>query len=618
MLVRSLGLVFCAGLMLATLVAPRPIVSEEDFSIWDVEALRPGMRGYGVSVFSGSKLERFEVEILGVLKNTNPGRDMVLARLAGCNLEKTGVIAGMSGSPIYVQNKLVGALAYSWAFGKEPIAGITPFRQMASLVAASSQRSDWTAARMPLPAPLEIAMERFTAVSISEGDSASPVPDEMLLQPLQSPLCTTGFSARALEGLRDTFLAHGLVPVQMGGAASYLKKKKHDHAPLKPGDPLAVALVVGDFDMSGIGTVTHVEGQRVYGWGHPFLGIGPCALPMYAAHIHAIYPRQTVSFKMGSPVRQVGTLDSDVSTGIAGVLGSAPTLIPVEATVQRGSGGQVRRYGCEVVPHRVLFPQLVLAILTNSVELEGELPEELTAELDLKVELEDLPPLVLHDVFSGSHVAGARAPIALFTPISSLLQTLLLAPYEGINVKRVTCTTKFFPYRATGEIESVRLSSDVYAPGETLRASAWLRPYRGTRSKVELSLPLPAGLPEGDYTLQVCDGPTHVRLLLRDDPLLGVPQSREKLLEQQRLLCSAERTNIVARLAVSRSSLAVDGLEHRDLPASVAEQLSESRRSTPIAQTLPTVVVASAQTPYVVQGLHKLKFTVSRQKSATP
>jgi hypothetical protein len=387
---------------------------------------------------------------------------------------------------------------------------------------------------------------------------------------------------------------------------------------LRPGAPLAVALVVGDFDMSGIGTVTHVEGSRVWGWGHPFLGLGACALPMYSAHIHAVYPRQTVSFKMGSPMHLVGTLDCDVSTGVSGVLGPGPNMIPVEASMQRDTSGPVRRYACQVAPHRSLFPHLVFGILTNCVDVEGELPEELTAELNLRIELEDQPPLVLHDVISGPALAGTRAPATLYTPITTMLQTLLSAPYEGIAITRITCATRFHSRRSTAEIESARLASDWYAPGDSVHASVILKPYRGSKQRVDVQLALPVELPDGEYTLQISDDATHVRLLLRDHPLLGLPQSRERLLEQQRLLCGVKRSHLVARLAIPGGGLAVEGQELSHLPASVAEQLSEVRRGSGTSQPLTTLVMAREETPYVLQGLHRLKFRVSRQKPRLP
>lgn len=615
---RRLAAFALSACLLAAAIAPSDAAGVRALAIWNVDELRPGMKGYGLSVFLGSRLERFEAEILGVLKNTSPGRDMVLARLSGCGLEKSGVVAGMSGSPIYVEGKLVGALAFGWAFGKDPIAGITPFRQMADYAAQLEPEDGlWRSRRLPLSEPLRLGDERFAAAEVAGFGQplAAAQPQTLVLQPLQTPLAASGFSAKTLERLEERFRGLGLVPMQMGGAAGHVKRA--EAAPLRAGAPLAVALVTGDFDMSGVGTVTHLEGKRVYGWGHPFMSLGRCELPLFSAHIHTIYPRQTVSFKMGSPLKEIGALDADTSVGIAGVLGQEARMIPVETETQRGSGGEPRRFVCKAAAHRQLLPQLVFGILANSVDLEGDLPEELTAQMKLRIELEGEAPIVIDDAFSGALLAGGRAPIALYSQASSLLQTLLAAPFAPIQVKQVACVTRFLPYRATAEIDAVRLASETFAPGDTMRVTVALKPYRGERQNVEVKLPLPESLPEGEHTLTLCDGPTHVRMLLRENPLLSFPQSRAKLLEQQRLLAGARRTHLFARLAVPTASVAAEGAELRNLPASVAEQLSDSRRGGAAAQPLPTLAAAETATPFVLQGMQKLKFTVSRRLAAS-
>lgn len=576
---------------------------------WNVDDLRPGMKGHGVSVFVGAKQERFEVEILGVLKNTSPGRDMVLARLSGCNLEKTGVIAGMSGSPIYVDGRLVGALAFGWAFGTEPIAGITPIRQMIDFAAqAQAAPAPEVLATVQLPRPLGIAGVPLAALAVSMDPNAEGVH----LRPLQTPLVAAGFSSRVLRQLGDSLGHTGLAPMQIGSAAGHLKAGANP-APPRPGDPLAVALVTGDFDISGIGTLTHVEGKQVYGWGHPFMSLGACALPLYTAHIHAVYPRQTVSFKMGSPLRPVGTLLADTSTGIAGLLGEAPPMLPVEARVQRFSGGEPRTFQCQVARHRQLLPQLVFAVLSNSVDMEGDLPEDLSAELKLRIDLEGEPPLVLQDVFSGTSFSGSRAPLALYIQVSALLSQLQNHSFAPIVVKKVSASTVFQPRRLTAEIDQARLEKDIVRPGETLRLHVRLRPYQGPEEWVHLALPLPDDLPDGEYPLVVSDDYTCWRALQRDDPALSQPRSRDQLLRQARAGLEVGRTRVVARLVAAGGPLTIQDQTHSNLPASVVGQLTEAGKGTPPAQAVPRSVVAKEACRWVVQGSHKLKVTVKRE-----
>src|SRR5207248_1604240 len=223
--------------------------------------------------------------------------------------------------------------------------------------------------------------------------------DGLWMMPLRTPLAATGFTAHSLALLRDRCRSAGLVPL-MGGGAGEAVVNQERNTPLEAGGPLAVALITGDFDLSGIGTVTHIEGQRVYGWGHPFFGLGTCEFPLMTGYIHTIYPRQSVSFKMGSPLRQVGVINADVSTCIAGWLGREADMLPVSMTVARGAHDEPRTFHVKIARQRSMLPTLAYTVLTNSVDMEGDLPDELTAELEARIEVDDHAPIEIKDTFS--------------------------------------------------------------------------------------------------------------------------------------------------------------------------------------------------------------------------
>lgn len=609
-----------AALLLCRGVPPVPaaaVPQPHPPTAWKVEDLRRGMKGHGRTVMKGTKVETFQVEILGTLRNTSAGRDLVLARLSGLGLEKTGVIAGMSGSPVYVDGRLVGAVAYAWVFGKEPIAGITPYQQMSSFVDALERRDVASAkeskpVRLSLGAPLEIGDKKFDAVTVSQGFDAEPKEsDGLMLMPLRSPLAASGFTPGALKLLASKTSHLGLVPMQGGSASAKILDEERDVV-LEPGGPLAVSLVRGDLDLSGIGTVTHVEGNRVYGWGHPFMSLGGCDLPMMTGYIHVVYPRQTVSFKMGSPLREVGLMHADVSTCIAGWTGKKADMIPVRTTVVAGKD-QERTFNVEVARHRTLMPTLVYTVLTSGIDLEGELPDELTAHLKAKVEVEGYEPLVIDDVYSG--FSGARAPAAVYGPIHSVLSQLSHNPHKTLRIKRVSCETRMESGRQTAEIESLELDSKEYRPGDVVRATAVLKPYKGSRQKVRLELSLPKDLPEGDYSATLCDEPTSARADLRADPTLWFPANAEKSMESIRLLAAAKRTTLALRLPVGAHGVVTNGKAMPKLPASMVQVLSNTRRSgaLPMGKSL----VARAATEWVIQGSEQAKFTVTKNVKAT-
>jgi hypothetical protein len=587
-------------------------------SYWNVDDVRAGMRGYGRTVMHGTKLETFDAEVLGVLKNTSPGRDLVLCRLSGLNLEKTGVIAGMSGSPVYLDNKLLGAVSYAWAFGKEPIAGVTPFSQMHGFVEAYERRDlaeQSKPVRLGLNAPIHVDGRQFDTVTVSESYE-DPVPaaaDGLWMVPLRTPLCASGFSAHSLAVLRYQCHAAGLLPMQSGAATAAIAHQEQN-TPLQPGGPLAVALVQGDFDLSGIGTVTHIEGNRVYGWGHPFYGMGACDLPLMTGYIHTIYPRQSVSFKMGSPLKTVGVINADVSTCIAGWLERKPDLLPVRMKVQDCPGETSKTFNVQVVRQRSLLPALVLASLINSIDMQGDLPDELTADLTARIDIEGHAPLVLKDTYSGPLYTGGRAPPALYMPVASLVNLLVYNSYKPVRINRIECETRIRAERRTADIEAVELDSETYEPGDTVKATVFLRPFKGLRQRVPMSLKLPADLPEGTYTATVCDDLANARFEFRDNPTLNTPHTLNQLFASLKVQTAAKRTNLVVRIPINAVGVALGGTSLPDLPPSMVQILGTSRRTG--AQPVAGALVARQNTTWVVQGTESVRFTVTKNKKA--
>ncbi len=630
---------------------------------WPIDDVRAGMKGRGLTVIRGTKIEPFDAEVVGVLRNTSPGRDLILCRLTGLNLEKTGTIAGMSGSPIRVNGKLLGAVAYAWPYqkegpaicgvtpfcqmatfadigerreqkttvsgnalapkiayiwpyGKEPIAGITPFAQMREFVLAYEKRElaeQEGPRRVGLAAPLHIGAQTYDTVTVaSDYDDPQPAAaDGLWLVPLRTPVMTSGMSPRSLRLLGDQFGRLGMVPMQ-GGAAGCNIPPEERNIPLQAGGALSVALITGDFDMSGIGTVTHVDGKRVYGWGHPFMGMGVCDLPLMTGYVHTIYPRQSLSFKMGSPLRVVGSISADVSTCIAGWLDRVPDMLPVKTTVLREPAGESRTFNVKVVRQRQMLSQLVQMALLNSLDMEGDLPDEMTARVKVRIEVEGQKPLVLEDVYSGPNFSGTKGPPAMFQPVGIMLQQLSANNFQSLRVKSIDCMIEVLAGRRTAEIEGAELESDTLAPGDTLRATVLLRPFKGQRQRVTLSLPLPVDLPDGSYSAHIGDDLNNVRAELRDNPHLNAPQTLPHLFEGLELLLSARRTNLVLRVPTQAGGVAVNGTALPDLPPGMVQVLSSNRRSG--TQLINAALAVRRDTGWVVQGNDTLRFQVSKNK----
>ena len=586
---------------------------------WNVDDVREGMKGQGKTCIKGTKLEPFEADVIGVLRNTSPGRDMILCRLSGANLEKTGVIAGMSGSPIYVQGKLLGAVAFAWPFGKEPIAGVTPFSQMHEFVESYEKRDladKGQPRRIGLAAPVRVGGQMYDNVTVSQNydDPVPTVADGLWMVPLRTPVGVTGFTPNAVAGLREQFRNFGMVPMQAGGVSGNIADAER-HTPLLPGGALMIAMVTGDFDMSAIGTVTHIEGKRVYGFGHPFFGLGACDMPLMTGYVHLINSRLTMSFKMGSPLKTVGVINADVSTCVAGWLDRKPDMLPMSVAFRTDADRPTKTFNVEVMRQRMMLPGLVQSVLTNAVDMEGDLPDETTARIKLRVELDDRPPLIIDDIVAGPQLSGPRGPMALYGPVVPLLSMLVNNNFATVRIKRIDAQTELLPGRRSAEIEGVEAETDVYSPGETLKATVFLRPHKGARQRLPVELKLPVDLPEGSYTATIADDLSNARQELRDHPNLNFPQNLDQLFEAIQVQLAAKRTNLTMRVPTQGVGVALNGKSLPNLPPSMVHMLGNSRRTG--AQTINGALVARQATSWVILGSETIRFQVTKNKRIT-
>ncbi|GAC1471479.1 MAG: hypothetical protein NVSMB9_17710 [Isosphaeraceae bacterium] len=584
---------------------------------WNVDDIRPGMKGTGQTVMVGTKLDEFGAEVLGVLRDVSPGRDMVLCRLTGCNLEHAGIIQGMSGSPITIDGKLLGAVAYAWEFAKDPIAGVTPFSQMVKYVrssdrriAAESKGEEKHANTMPFTSGGAPWIEGLT------GETLSPNSSGMLtvsggglagMRPIATPLATTGFSPRALAFLEERFRPLGMVPIAGGGASRQIIKDEGDK-PFVPGAPLSIAMVTGDFDMSAIGTVTHVEGERVYGLGHPMFSLGTCEFPLMTGYIHTVYPRASVSMKMGSPLKTVGVLDTDVSTGVAGRIGLKPDMLPLSVRVKTGRYSDPRTYNVQMVREPNMLSSLVMAVLTNAIDTEGNLPEELTAHIKATIRLKDHDPIEIQDTLSGPRFTGPMGPATMFIPVASIVNIVMRNPLTNVRIEGIDCEVEIASGRSLAAIESARLASDRLEAGQSLKAYVTLKPFKGDHQTVTVTLPLPAELPEGNYEASLLDATNSLRRRLRNEPGLSEPHDIKSLLSVLRLQTVPRRTDVYLHVALPEQGVAVEGQSLRSLPGSARAVFAAGRHTQ--EPTVRADLIQEVETPWVVEGSQSLKFTV--------
>ncbi len=456
-----------------------PSLPAVDF--FDLADVRPGLEGVGRTVLSGDAIEEFNVEILGVLDNVWPKQSLVIARLEGANLEKTGVMAGMSGSPVYIDGKLLGAVAFAFPFATEPLAGIRPIADMVNAPPEASRRA--VQAR---------SYEEFLADSrrLSPIESVSSGAGQFA--PIATPLSFAGFTARTVEVFGDQLRDLGIRPVQGVGGQS----RDVSVSPLEPGSMISVGLIRGDLNATAAGTVTHIDGDRIYAFGHRFLSSGPVELPMMSSSVVTVVPNLQSSFKMAGTGRELGAITLDRSAGIVGALGRSPQLVPTSVKLNETA------YSLELVRDPFLTPfllQLALFSVVDSTERSlGPSSIRVSGSVDFE---EAVPNLSLDDVYAGA----GNAPFNVSQGTSSPLAFALQRAINELTVESIDITMESIPQIEVTRVIQGWAARTTVRPGEKVDLSVLLRDQDGNETVREASYTVPAGLKEGEIKLTVAD-----------------------------------------------------------------------------------------------------------------
>jgi hypothetical protein len=582
---RLLRGVLLAGFALALWVVPLPA----RISTFPVSEIRRGQVAEGVTRMDGGERVTFKAHIIGVLDGViGPKRQVILARLEGAGLEQTGVIAGMSGSPVYIDGRLVGAVAYSMGqFAKAPIAGITPIGEMDDATAAGATQAPRTVAAFPLDTALtaEALREAFlTSMPRLMGTPVAPsalhglgmdVSSSPMLRPIATPLAMSGFSTPIGTWLADTMSAAGFAPVSAGGAGmpgadrsessgatATNAAAKADTAPLQPGDAVGVSLVSGDLSLGATGTVTSVEGNRVLAFGHPFFNLGPTQLPMTRAHVLTVIPSLLNSIKLAQLGEVMGVMEQDRATAIAGTLGVRPRTIPLTVAM-RANGGASRQFAFEIAEDQLFSPLIVLAAVANVLQSYQREVGVSTIRLQGSAAIGS-STLTMNNVFGGDS-AVATAAASLAAPLAAVLRSDLGTPRIG----RITLDVETDERQRSTRLDRAWIAEPRPRAGDTVTLMAETRSYRSAPQVHRLRVPIPATA-VGPLQLQIVDGASLAQL-----------EGRRRSLEQARtvdelvgLLNQARRGDRwYVRLVRYAPGSVINGRDLPALPGSVMQVL---------------------------------------------
>jgi hypothetical protein len=600
---------------LLALLFPAPSAAQNT-RFFPVDDLRVGMKGVGRTVFQGTTIEDFQVEILGILKNVQPKQDVILARLSGGPLDKTGVIQGMSGSPVYIEGRLVGAVAFAFPFAKEPIAGIQPIAQMLGILdqppAAPGRAAVDPSEIAPAVTPaafvfgmMERARNGLPLREILGYPPAPSVPGGASLSRIQTPLSVSGLTPAAAEQFAAFFAPHGFTVVQSGGAGSAATLPSVPPRRLEPGAAVNAQLVQGDIDISANGTVTYVDGDKVYAFGHPFLSAGPLDLPMSSAYVISSLARLDVSNKVAVPVDVVGAFRQDRSTGILGTMAERPATIPVAVTV-RSSTNTTNRYRFNVVNDRYLTPLLMNLTLLNAITATERGLGEMTLNVSGRVNLRNNEPIQISNISTADANGPSMASLAAVAPIQYLLNT----GFEGALIESVDLEILSVDRKTSATLEQISVDKTEVRPGEAITLWAHLRGTRGEVLVEQYSVQIPAGLRPGSVQLMVGDGGTVTASELRRGST-GAPPGLNAAVRELNKLRKNDR--LYVRILSNEPGAVIRGEALPSLPPSTLSVLDTERASNRGIAPLSNSTVSEYELPqsrYVLQGQRALTITV--------
>jgi hypothetical protein len=561
------------------------------------------MRGFGLSVFRGTKIERFDAEVVSILRNFNPKLHVILVRLKGQNLEHTGGVAGMSGSPIYLTDdqgraRLIGAFAYGWPMGKDPVGGVQPIEYMLALPT--------TPAKQPAPATTKIeqngqgkirwSMEKYLPLGTAKDELIRPpaaaVDQSTRLAPLSTPLMMSGIPRHALDQFEPMLKSHGMMPLQAGGAGGV--GAEATAVKLEPGSAIGVPMITGDMEMTAIGTVTEVLGDRVVGFGHAFFSEGDVSLPLGSGYIHSVIANMVNSFKLGSSIKVLGTIHADQVVGVAGTIGPAPPTIPIEIRSLYADGSFDQTYKFNASLHPKFTPMLAAMSAVVAVSGQRELPQYHTLDYDLTLEFANGQKLPIRNRFVNTNSGE------IFMMLGAPVQAAADNPFEKVPLGKITGTMRVSREAKEAQILSVSVPKLKYQAGEMVKAFVTYRPFRGIEAVLPIEFSLPRDLPDGSYDFAVLDWQNYLMEEQMSRPFRFTAESSAEVFAVLRDVVGVRRDALYLRLLRQPDGVAIGRTAMPRLPSSRRKVLMGAGLSNTTAFVSSSAKIMS--TDFVMSG----------------
>jgi hypothetical protein len=559
----------------------------QEKSIWDpakyisLDEIKPGMEAYCLTEYDLAGVEKFGLKVVDVIRNIEPGRDAILVRGTEGRFIDAGPVAGCSGSPVYIDGRLAGALALSWAFSKEPLYAATPIAEMLKV---GEERCEGLDSGYQMR-DAGYVFDFSKPIDFAEIDKQITTPRHSVNSQLAGvtilpcPLLISGLPANVFEQAAALVEPLGLMAIPgLGGgmnrpARGQSPESKSDKQDVKlvPGACLAVPLISGDITMSIYGTVTEVMGDKVYGFGHS-LGYGPVDLPMATGKVHTVASNMVISFKIASVVETVGALTTDEGAGVLGQIGAKAKMIPLTILVDRYNDTQKRVYNCQLANNRRLTPIVLRLAVAGAALYLGDFPLDHTIEYKVDIGLGGAKSISFQNVSTGLGLGEV-----IMESMGSVV-LLMNNPFKKVDIESIDFNIRILPRNIASHIWSVDLSDSEVKAGDDIEIGVVVESVRTEKKEYQCRLKIPEDLAAGKYELTVCGWQDYISFLLKSMPYKFIAQNMPGLIDALNYSLGIERDKMFCLLALPPQGVAVEQAELPDLPATKALVLQDAKR----------------------------------------
>jgi len=590
--------------------------------VWDpakyigIDEIAPGMEAYCLTCYRGTEIEKFGLNVISVVRNIEPGRDAILVQGTDERFIQTGPVAGCSGTPVYIEGRLAGAIAFAWFFSKDPLYGVTPIEEMLRVGTSDKKRatSDERQA-FDFSKPINLAeIDKQLLHKNSKFENRNSKFSPSGFEWLPCPVIVSGLSAKAYQqldalvgplGLMAVSGIGGSVGVNKGKDMQLVSGKAEAGAGLVPGAVLTVPLVAGDMTIFVLGTATEVVSDKVYGFGHSFLGYGPIDLPMATGQVHTVVSSLSRSFKLGSVGQIVGALTVDEGAAVFGQIGAKPQMIPLRIKVDRYNDTQSRVFNCQVAHNRLLTPGLVRVAMYGAAFYLGDFPPDHMIEYKVAIGIEGSETISFNNVSTGLDVTE------LASESVGSIALLMNNPFKEIDIESIDFDIRIVPKNIVSHIWSVDLSDSTVKAGQEVNISVVVESFLAEKKKYQFSLKIPQQLSPGKYDLMVLGSYEYEQFLLKVVPYRFVAQDMTSLVKALNDALGFERDRLYCLLVLPPGGVAVERAELPDLPATKTLLLQNANRTLRI-QPFPRWLEKSTRTDTVVADKKIMHITVEK------